>query len=100
MAEREGTLYGRGVADGKGPLAAHLSAIASIIQAEGELPCGVVVVAEGEGLIGSPNLGAVVAEAHGLLKADACLATGGERDADDRPFCYTGAKGMLQLRLR
>jgi acetylornithine deacetylase/succinyl-diaminopimelate desuccinylase-like protein len=60
----------------------------------------VVVVAEGEALIGSPNLGAVVAEAHAQLKADACLATGGERDSDDRPFCYTGAKGMLQLRLR
>jgi len=100
MAEREGTLYGRGVADGKGPFAAHLSAIASLIDAEGELPCGVVIVAEGESLIGSPNLGAVVAEAHALLKADACLATGGERDADDRPFCYTGAKGLVQLRLR
>src|SRR3954464_7739669 len=71
MAEREGTLYGRGVADGKGPLAAHLSAIASLIDAEGQLPCGVVVVVEGEALIGSPNLGVVVAEAHALLKADA-----------------------------
>lgn len=100
MAEREGTLYGRGVADGKGPFVAHLSAIASLIDAEGELPCGVVVVVEGELLIGSPNLGAVVAEAHGVLKANACLATGGERDGDDRPFCYTGAKGLVQLRLR
>src|SRR5688572_10052256 len=30
MAEREGTRYGRGVADGKGPLVAHLNAIASL----------------------------------------------------------------------
>jgi acetylornithine deacetylase/succinyl-diaminopimelate desuccinylase-like protein len=100
MAEREGTLYGRGVAEGKGPLAAHLSAIASIIDAEGELPCGVVVVAEGEALAGSPHLGAALAGAHGLLKADACLATGGERDGEDRPFCYSGVKGLLQVRLR
>ena len=100
MAEREGTLYGRGVADGKGPLAAHLSAIASLLDVEGELPCGVVVIAEGEALVGSPGLGGVVASSYGLLKADACLATGGERDADDRPFCYTGAKGLLQVRLR
>src|SRR4029450_1590654 len=35
-----------------------------------------------------------------LMKADACLGTGGERDPDDRPFCYTGAKGLLQMRLR
>jgi acetylornithine deacetylase/succinyl-diaminopimelate desuccinylase-like protein len=100
MAEREGTLYGRGVADGKGPLVAHLGAIASLIEATGDLPCGVVVVAEGEALTGSPSLGAVVAESHALLKADACLATSGERDRDGRPFCYTGAKGLLQVLLR
>ena len=100
MSEREGTLYGRGVADGKGPLAAHLSAVASLLDADGELPCGVVIVAEGEALNGSPSLGAVVAGSRGLLKADACLATGGERDGDDRPFCYTGVKGLLRMRLR
>ncbi|HNP71909.1 MAG TPA: M20/M25/M40 family metallo-hydrolase [Kouleothrix sp.] len=100
LAEREGTLYGRGVADGKGPLAAHLSALATLLATEGELPCGVVVLAEGEALSGSPSLGAAVAEAHALFKADACLSTGGERDADDRPFCYTGAKGLLQVRMR
>lgn len=99
MAEREGALYGRGVAAGKGPLTAHLGAIAALLDAEGDLPCGVVVLAEGENAIGSPHLGAVVADAHALLKADACLATGGERDAQGRPFCYSGAKGLLQARL-
>ena len=100
LAEREGMLYGRGVAGGKGPLAAHLSAIAALREAEGQLPCGVVIVAEGEAHAGSPNLAAVVSDAYGLLKADACLASAGERDSADRPFCYTGAKGLLQLRLR
>jgi len=42
----------------------------------------------------------VRAGSHGLMKADACLATGGERGPGDRPFCYTGAKGLLQVRLR
>jgi acetylornithine deacetylase/succinyl-diaminopimelate desuccinylase-like protein len=99
LAEREAILYGRGVADGKGPLAAQLSALTALIEAEGELPCGVVMVAEGEGLIGSPHLGAVVAEHHALLKADACLASGGEHDRDGRPLCYSGVKGLLQVRL-
>lgn len=81
-------------------LAAHLNAIASLLETEGELPCGVVVVVEGEALSGSPNLGAAVAELYALLKADACLASAGERAADDRPYCYTGAKGLLQVRLR
>jgi acetylornithine deacetylase/succinyl-diaminopimelate desuccinylase-like protein len=99
LAEREAVLYGRGVADGKGPLAAQLSALTALIEAEGDLPCGVVMVAEGEGLIGSPHLGAVVAEQHALLKADACLASGGEHDRDGRPLCYSGVKGLLQVRL-
>lgn len=99
LSERDGALYGRGVAAGKGPLAAHLGAISAILEAEGELPCGVVIVAEGEGMIGSPHLGAVVAEFHTLLKADACLATGGERDSHGLPFCYSGVKGLLQVRL-
>lgn len=100
LAEREGLLYGRGVAAGKGSLAAHLGALSALLATENELPCGVVVVAEGEGLSGSPNLAAAVADSYTLLKADACLASAGERDQADRPFCYTGAKGLLQLRLR
>ncbi len=100
MAERDSVLYGRGVAAGKGPLVAHLNAIAALLEAEGELPCGVVVVAEGEHLTGSPNLGPVVAERRALLKANACLSSGGERDASGQPFCYGGAKGLVQVRLR
>jgi acetylornithine deacetylase/succinyl-diaminopimelate desuccinylase-like protein len=100
MAERDGTLYGRGVAEGKGPLAAHLNAIAALIEAEGDLPCGVVVVAEGECMSGSPNLGKVTFERRALLQSDACLATIGDRDAQGRPFAYTGVKGLVQMRLR
>lgn len=100
MAELESTLYGRGVADGKGPLVAHLNALAALIEAEGELPCGVVVVAEGEALMGSPSLATALAEHPELFKADACLATGGDRDPSGKPFCYSGSKGLLQVRLR
>jgi acetylornithine deacetylase/succinyl-diaminopimelate desuccinylase-like protein len=100
MAERESVLYGRGVAAGKGPLSAHLNALAALIESEGDLPCGVVVVAEGDGLAGSPALAKALTEHRDLLRADACLATGGDRDEHGRPFCYTGTKGLLQLKLR
>ncbi|MBC8162424.1 MAG: M20/M25/M40 family metallo-hydrolase [Roseiflexaceae bacterium] len=99
LAEREGALFGRGVAEGKGPLVAHLAALASMIAADGELPISVVVIAEGEGGIGSPHLGMALAEHREHLRADACLATGGERDAYGVPICYSGSKGLLQTRL-
>jgi acetylornithine deacetylase/succinyl-diaminopimelate desuccinylase-like protein len=99
LAERDNALYGRGVAAGKGPLIAHLAALSTIIETEGELPCGVVVLAEGEGLIGSPSLSTVIADHKHQLRADACLATGGERNREGLPFCYTGVKGLLQMRL-
>lgn len=98
LAERDEHVYGRGVADGKGPLAAHLAAL-DVLLADGDLPCGVVVLVDGEMLSGSPNLGPVVAEAYTRLKADACLSTGGECDSDGVPLCYGGVKGLLQVRL-
>lgn len=99
LAERDDALYGRGVADGKGPLIAHLNALHALIKGTGTLPCNVMVVAEGEGLSGSPNLPAVVRELQQSTHIDVCLASGGERDADGKPICYGGAKGTLHLRL-
>ncbi len=99
LGEREGALYGRGVAEGKGPLAAHLQAIQAFIHAEGELPCGVVIVIDGGGLLGSPSLPAALAAHSDMLAADACLGSTGERDAAGNPLCYSGTKGLLQVRL-
>jgi acetylornithine deacetylase/succinyl-diaminopimelate desuccinylase-like protein len=100
IAEREQWLYGRGVAAGKGPLIAHLQALTSILESDGDLPCSVIVVAEGEGLAGSPHIAKTLADNRELLRADAVLGTGGDRDIHGRPCCYAGTKGLLQLRLR
>lgn len=99
LAERDGALYGRGVAKGKGPLAAHLQALHALLQYAGELPCGVVVVADGGGLLGSPTLAAAIAAHPELLHAHAVLGSAGDRDAHGRPLCYSGSKGQLQVRL-
>lgn len=99
LAERDGALYGRGVAHGKGPLTAHLEALRVLANADAELPCGIVFVVEGEGLSGSARLASVIAEHQAELRADACLGSAGERDVAGRPFCYSGSKGMLQVQL-
>ncbi len=99
VAERENCLYGRGVAHGKGPLVAHLQAIQSLLRVEGELPHGIVIIIEGEKLLGSPHLARVVRRYTDKGDIHACLSSGGERDTAGRPFCYSGSKGLLQLRL-
>src|SRR5512139_1156109 len=45
---RSGKLYGRGVSDDKGHIVSRLFAIDSILAADGELPCNIKFVIEGE----------------------------------------------------
>ncbi|PDV97538.1 M20/M25/M40 family metallo-hydrolase [Candidatus Chloroploca asiatica] len=99
LAERDGALYGRGVAEGKGPLAAHMQAIQALLATYGELPCGLVIVADGGGLLGSPTLAAALDACPDLIGADACLGSIGDRNAAGIPLCYSGSKGFLQMSL-
>ncbi|NJP06724.1 MAG: M20/M25/M40 family metallo-hydrolase [Chloroflexaceae bacterium] len=99
MAEREQAIYARGVAHGKGALVAHLYAIKTLLHREGQLPCSVLLVAEGEGLYGSPHLERLIRR-HVLNRpVIGCLTTAGERDKYGKPFCYVGSKGLLRVRL-
>ena len=65
--ERGDRLYGRGAADDKAGIAAHLAAI----RVHGDdLPVGVTVFVEGEEEVGSPTLTAFLEEHQDLLSAD------------------------------
>lgn len=98
---REGDyLFGRGIADNKGNLAARLAAIRVLLDAEGELPITVRFLIEGEEEIGSPYLPAYLRDYDHLLRADACIWEGGYRDAEDRFVITLGIKGMCDLELR
>ncbi len=99
VAERDGYLYGRGVAGGKGALAAHLAALQAILQREEELPCGVILVVEGAATIGSPGLAEALQAHADLLRCDAILGSVGDSDAGGLPICASGSKGWLRLQL-
>ena len=65
--ERGERLYGRGAADDKAGIAAHLAAIRALGD---DLPVGVTVFVEGEEEVGSPTLEAFLAEHKDTLAAE------------------------------
>ncbi len=53
---KDGRMYGRGSADNKGPLLAHVAAVASLLEENPSLPLRITFVVEGEEEIGSLSL--------------------------------------------
>jgi cysteinylglycine-S-conjugate dipeptidase len=90
--ERGDRLYGRGAADDKAGIAAHLAAI----RAHGDdLPVGITVLVEGEEEVGSPTLEAFLAEYQDLLAADVIvIADSGNWDIG-KPALTTSLRGLV-----
>src|SRR5215208_8416698 len=89
-ALRDGKLYGRGVSDDKGHIVSRLFAIDSLLDADGELPCNVKFIIEGEEETASINLFEFIKQNKDLLKADACMWEFGGVDHRDVPMQYLG----------
>jgi acetylornithine deacetylase/succinyl-diaminopimelate desuccinylase-like protein len=97
---RDGRLYARGVADNKGNFAARLHAIDAVLAVEGELPCNVKFVLEGEEEIGSVNLEPFVKGHTDLLSGDVCVWEIGGVDHENYPIQMVGMRGICYVELR
>jgi acetylornithine deacetylase/succinyl-diaminopimelate desuccinylase-like protein len=97
---REGKLFARGVIDDKGHLISRLFAIDAILVNEGELPCNIKFVVEGEEEVSSTNLEHFVKSHTELLRADACIWEYGGVDFNDRPTQHLGLRGICYVELR
>ena len=96
---RDGTLYGRGVADTKGNTVSQCLAQAAIRETAGKLPVNLRFVVEGEEEMGSPHL-LPFADAHPeVFRADAATIEGNDHDASGHPIFYMGSKGILSVEL-
>ena len=96
---RDGKLYGRGVSDNKGNIAARLAALRAWKSVRGELPCVVKFCIEGDEEIGSPQMEEFVEGRRELLAADACVWEGGGVTWEGVPQVTLGVKGLLYLEL-
>jgi acetylornithine deacetylase/succinyl-diaminopimelate desuccinylase-like protein len=97
---RGGDLHGRGTADDKGPVLAHITAIESYLRATGRLPVNVVCVFEGEEEIGSTHLAAFLAGFAPGRAADVAVVSDTPMRRAGVPALVTGLRGLLTARLR
>jgi acetylornithine deacetylase/succinyl-diaminopimelate desuccinylase-like protein len=95
--ERDGRLYGRGAADDKAGVMAHVAALRAL---KGELPVGVTVFVEGEEESGSPSL-ATILDKHGdRLAADAIVLADSGNWQIGTPALTTTLRGGVRVIVR
>ena len=96
---RDGRIYARGSADDKGQLFLHVKAAESLLAADGRLPVNLIVLAEGEEEIGSPNLIPFV-EAHAeRLACDVVVISDSAMFAPGLPSVLFSLRGLAYFEI-
>jgi acetylornithine deacetylase/succinyl-diaminopimelate desuccinylase-like protein len=90
--EREGRLYGRGAADDKAGVIAHLTALRAH---DGRPPVGVTLLVEGEEEIGSPTFAPFLAAHAALLRADVLVVADSQNASPTVPALTTTLRGLV-----
>lgn len=93
-------LYGRGAADDKAGVLAHIAAIRALTTVVAEPDVGIILFAEGEEEFGSRSLPAILEQFHDRLAADAIIvADSGNWDLET-PALTVGLRGAVAFNLR
>jgi len=90
--ERDGRLLGRGSADDKGGVGAHLAVLRAF---DGKPPIGVKLLIEGEEEIGSPSMQAIIDAHHDELAADVFVIADSDNWEVGVPALTTTLRGIV-----
>lgn len=96
---RDGRIYARGSADDKGQLHMHVKALESWLAATGTLPVNVIVVAEGEEEVGSPNLVPFVERLRERLACDAVVISDSAMFDEGLPSLLFSLRGLAYVEI-
>lgn len=88
-------LFGRGAADDKAGIMAHVGALRALAALGGDLAVGVTVFVEGEEEAGSPSFGRFLAEHHELLAADVIVVADSTNWKVGVPALTTSLRGLV-----
>lgn len=93
--ERDGRLYGRGAADDKAGILAHLTALAALRNLVEDLEIGLVLFIEGEEEAGSPSFGNFLRQYRQKLAADVILVADSSNWTIETPALTTTLRGLV-----
>lgn len=92
---RDGRMYGRGTADNKGPLLAHVTAVGRILEKNPDFPVRLTFVIEGEEEMGSPSFPGFLDAYKDRLKADFVMFSDTGNPGPDQMVITTGLRGLM-----
>jgi acetylornithine deacetylase/succinyl-diaminopimelate desuccinylase-like protein len=95
--ERDGRLYGRGAADDKAGVIAHVGALRVLGDHLAELGLGVTVFVEGEEEVGSPTFAPFLSAHRDLLAADVIVVADSSNWRVGVPALTTSLRGLVDL---
>lgn len=98
-AVRDGRIYARGSADDKGQLFLHIKALEAHLATRGRLPVNVVVLAEGEEEVGSPNLVPFVKAHRERLAAETVVISDSAMFAPGLPSLLFSLRGLAYFEI-
>jgi acetylornithine deacetylase/succinyl-diaminopimelate desuccinylase-like protein len=96
---RRGRIYARGAVDDKGQLYLHVKALEAHLRTRNTLPINVIVLAEGEEEVGSPNLASFIESQAKRLACDAVVISDSSMFAPGLPSILSSLRGMTYLQL-